>query len=414
MIALKINCIKTKKFNNCCINFVFKQKLEKDIITSNSMLLDNLTYSTKNYPTRKDLLKRYEYLYGTYVRCNLTKVGEYMYSSLSIDFLNPIYCDKGYLKDILDILLEVVYNPNINNNAFDETTFKINKNNYHDYLISTKEKASLYAYKRSLEILNTKNISYNIEGYLEDFDNITNKSLINTYNNLINNSELEIYIVGHLDMNYIKDYLTKHIKDNNITKKLNIYNKLDRVDKYKDIEEYGDYTQDNLVIHYNMDIKTKKEREIILPVFNQLFGGGGLNTLLFTTVREKHSLCYSIRSFYNPFDNIFTITAGIDGKNKKLCLELIDKLFNDIKNGNISNKDIRDSIRFLKTKYKSFDSSIYNIYSYQFNHNNYDTYLPIDRIKLINTVTKEDIINIVNKININTVYMLRGNKHEEN
>ncbi len=409
---MKIHCIKTKKFKDCLINFVFKNKLVKSKITENSMLIDNMVYSTKNYPTKKELYNRLEYLYDAYISGRLTRTGENMYSVFSLSFLNPTYCDKGYIEDILDIMLEIIYNPNIEDDKFNEKNFNINKNNYRDYLESLKENSNKYAYRKSMECLNTPYISYAMDGYIEDFDRIDNKSLVNTYKELLN-GELEIYVVGHLDMKYIEDYLNKRIKDNNIVRDNTIYCRIDN-DKLIDIEEIGNNRQDNMLLHYSIDKMNKREREIVLPLYNHILGGRGLTSKLYSSVREKHSLCYYIMSFYNIYDSLLTIGLGFNCKNKDRCIELIDNAFNEMSSGKFTNKEVKDGIKFLVNQYKNSDNNVHSILLYNFNKDNYDTYLPNEKINNIKTVTKKEIVDFSKKIHLKEIFLLKGDEADEN
>ena len=77
-----INYIKTNNFKNCQIQFVFKEKLKVNTITCNSLLLDFLVYSSYNYPTRRELRNKLEYLYNSNIYGKLFKTKVYNFSIL--------------------------------------------------------------------------------------------------------------------------------------------------------------------------------------------------------------------------------------------------------------------------------------------------------------------------------------------
>ena len=70
---------------------------------------------------------------------------------------------------------------------------------------------------------------------------------------------------------------------------------------------------------------TKRERDVVLPIFNSIFGGNNLTSKLYTNVREKNSLCYVINSYFIKFGSLMIVRAGIDSSNKDKSVELINK-----------------------------------------------------------------------------------------
>ena len=84
---------------------------------------------------------------------------------------------------------------------------------------------------------------------------------------------------------------------------------------------------------------TDFELRYVLNVYSYILGGGP-DSKLFKTVREKNSLCYTISSVSQPLNSILTINAGIDKKNFKKTVELIKKEMNDMRKNKFSNDDI--------------------------------------------------------------------------
>ena len=94
--SYRIHTIKTDKFKNCSMEIMFRNKLEKDKITANNMLVDMLMHSSKKYPKRRDVAIELENLYSASFRGFTTRLGSSVMLSFVLDFLNPKYCEKGY------------------------------------------------------------------------------------------------------------------------------------------------------------------------------------------------------------------------------------------------------------------------------------------------------------------------------
>ena len=109
------------------------------------------------------------------------------------------------------------------------------------------------------------------------------------------------------------------------------------------------------------------------------------------------------------------IAAGIEIDKYDEAYSLILKQVEDIKNGEITEEEIKDAKSYLTNSYKSFydeQAAIINFDMGQTLLNNEDS---IDEcIAKINAVTKEDVIKIANKIELQLTYFLTGKEEGEN
>ena len=254
--SYRIHTIKTDKFKNCSMEIMFRNKLVKEEITANNMLVDMLMHSSKKYPKRRDVAIELENLYSASLRGFSTRLGNSIMLSFVLDFLNPKYCEEGYLNDVLSMPFEMLLNPNISDNEeFDQRSFNIIKNRIKSDIESLKENAAKYAIRRSLSNMDDSSpSSYYMVGYMDDLESITPVSLWDVYNNVLSNYVCDIYVIGNLDMEEVvsvikKKFINRTIKQDK--KELYVDNKLRK--KYIDIEETGKYEQDSFVMIYNLD-----------------------------------------------------------------------------------------------------------------------------------------------------------------
>ena len=165
--------IKTDKFKSCLMEVVFSKPLDKSKVTIDNFLVENLGYTCKKYPKRKNMVEKLEDLYAASCYSVTTKVGNVLFSNFILEFLDPKYCDKNYLKDVLELPFEMIFNPNITNNEFDIKTFNIIKNRIRASISSLKENATRYAIQESLKAMDKDSpSSINSIGYLKDLEEI--------------------------------------------------------------------------------------------------------------------------------------------------------------------------------------------------------------------------------------------------
>lgn len=408
--SYKIHTIKTDKFKNCSMEIMFRNNLIKEEITENNMLVDMLMHSSKKYPKRRDIAIELENLYSSSVRGFSTRLGNSIMLSFVLDFLNPRYCDEGYLEEVISLPFELLLNPNVDNLEFDRRSFNIIKNRIKSDIESLKENASRYAFRRSLTLMDKDSpSSYYMTGYLSDLENITPSSLVDTYHRMLNDYICDIYIIGNLDMDkvvqLIKDkFKIKTIKDY----KVNLYvdNKIRK--KNLDICETGNYEQDSLVMIYNLDKLNKKERDYVIQLYNIILGSGGLTSKLYKYLREENSLCYIVSSMYQKYDGLLLIYSGIDKKDKNKCLKLINKALQEMINGDFTDEELDNAKKAVISSIKmSEDTNGGIINNYLFNE--LDN-LPLydERVKEFKKISKKDVIEVAKKVRLNTIYLLSG------
>ena len=178
------------------------------------------------------------------------------------------------------------------------------------------------------------------------------------------------------------------------------------------VKEKQKISQSKLVLGMKIDKMTNFELRYVLNVYSYILGGGP-DSKLFKTVREKNSLCYHISSSGVPLSSIMTITAGINKKDFKKALSLIKTEIINMKKGKFSNDDIiKAKVTYINSLKELEDNpdSILSLYSGI-------EYLGSDDIKdrlvKINKVSKKDVIKLASKIHLDTIYLLEGELDEE-
>lgn len=408
--SYKIHTIKTDKFKNCSMEVMFRNKIDEKKITENNMVVDLLMHSSKKYPKRRDVAIELENLYSSFLRGSITRLGSSVLLSFIMDFLNPKYCEDGYLEEVIAMPFEMILNPNVTDGEFDRRSFNIIKNRIKSDIESLKENATRYAFRRSLSIMDDKSpSSYYMVGNLEDLDNITPESLVKSYNDILNNYICDIYVIGNLDMDEVVELIKKYFKINTIKEeKLNLYVDNKVVKKYKDITEYGSYEQDSLVMIYNLDNFTKRERDFTIHLYNLILGSGGLTSKLYRYLREENSLCYLVSSMYQKYDNLLLVYSGIDQKDKDKCVKLVNRAINEMIKGDFSDEEIDNAKKAVISSIKMSEDTNGGIIN-NFLFNDLDN-LPLydERVKEFKTVTREEIMEVARKVRLNTIYLLGG------
>lgn len=414
MNAYNLHVINTNKFKTVTVEVDFRYSVNNKDITKTNILKDMLLSSSYNYPSEIELVKETENLYDLKLTSSNIRIGNDNILSFRTRFLNEIYTENKMNEESIKFLLDIIFNPNIKNGMFNEEELKRSKNRLEKNILSIKDNKLKYALFNLFSKYPDKPYSYNPYGYIKDLDDITTESLYTYYKDIINNSIIDIFVVGDVDGDKIKNIFKDNFKAYMFhPKKIDILVKelepAKRIKKYKDIEEAN---QSQFTMLCSLNNLTDFERKYVLLVYNEMLGGSS-NSILFDTVRGKNSYAYYVNSSHKAYDNILFIYAGIEPGNDEAVLKLVRKSLLDITKGKFSDE-------LLESSKKAIISGITTSFDYPVGIiNNYLSKVLIGsedadiRIKNIEKITKNDIISLAKKIKPNAVYVLEG-QHEGN
>jgi predicted Zn-dependent peptidase len=165
-------------------------------------------------------------------------------------------------------------------------------------------------------------------------------------------------------------------------------------------------TQGKLVLGLDVNIENEGQK-YITSVYNGILGGTATSKL-FQNVREKASLAYAASSSYLRHKNNIFINCGIEIENYEKALKIIREQLEDMKNGNFTEDDIANAKKTIISSIKSIDDEQDTEISYFLGQELSENKTTLDEyMKNIEKVTKQDVIDIAGKININTIYFLK-------
>ena len=93
--------------------------------------------------------------------------------------------------------------------------------------------------------------------------------------------------------------------------------------------------------------------------------------------------------------------------------KLTEQKLEDIKKGNITDEEFKEAINFRKKNLKQFDDYIDSLSFSKQSNILFDNDDLDERRKQVDTITKEEIIALANKIELNVEYILKGDKDNE-
>lgn len=412
--GITLHIIKTEKFKTNLLAVYLTMPLNKETVTLNALIPAVLKRGSATMQTSDEISKKLEEMYGASFDCGIDKIGDNQILKFYIESINNDYLpiNEDLLKQSIEKLLEIIFNPLLENAIFKEEYVQSEKQNLKQIIEGKIDNKAQYAFTKCIEEM-YKDKPYGLYkyGYVENLEQIDAKNLYNQYNNLINNCKVDIFISGNIEEN-----VSNIVKENENIRNLKerkaqfITNgeKSNISDEIKTIEEKMDISQGKLVIGLDIEEDTK-ESKYIATVYNAILGGTPTSKL-FQNVREKSSLAYTASSSYLKHKNNIFIRCGIEIENYEKAVEIIKQQLEEIKNGNFTDDEINSAKTNIIATIKSIPDEQDTEITYYFGQELSEIKMNFEEYENnVNLVTKQNIIDFANKIKINTIYFLRGN-----
>lgn len=430
---IKIKRFENNKFktNEIAVFATIKQTQEN--ATKNALIPAVLRRGSTNYRNQLEISKKLENMYGANFNCGVDKSGDYIILKFFIETINNEYSDskENLAQEAFNLLTDIVFNPLVENDGFNINYVKQEKDNLAKIINSKKDDKANYAYQRCIEEM-FKNNPYGIYKYgsLQDLEKINEKNLYGYYLNIIQNSQIFIYINGknansiNVDENINNNF---KIAFNNNSNEYNENDDLQEKNENAEIEdnknteikdnknaeivalqpinivkEKLDVTQGKLIIGLN----APSENKYAVTMYNTILGGGA-NSKLFQNVREKESLAYYASSRYIRRKNAIIIRTGIELANYDKAVKVIKEQLEEMKKGNISDYELASAKTLILASLKLIPESQEDIMAFDFDQDVFNENLTFEQYyKKIENITLKEIIDVANQVKINTIYYL--------
>lgn len=412
--GINLHIIKTDKFKTNLLSVFITTPLEKEHVTKNALIPMVLRRGNMENKTQEELSIALEEMYGASFDCGIEKNGDNQILKFYLEVINDefIPTQENVLKQALNTIINVIFNPLIKNNEFIPEYIETEKENLKQIIESKKDNKAKYAFERCLEEM-YKEQPFGIHkfGYVEDLEKIEQSQLYSHYKELINKSKIDIFISGQVESQEIINILNqnKQIKELDARKPNYIITKpVEKTNSQEEqtVKESMDVTQGKLVIGVDI-LNTNEDYRYIASVYNAILGGTA-NSKLFQNVREKASLAYTTNSNYIKPKNNIIIKAGIQIENYEKALQIIKQQLNDMQQGNFTEEDLNNAKTSIISTIKFIPDEQDTTLSYYFGQELSNTYSTIEEyIKSIETVTHEEVQTLAQNVKINTIYFLK-------
>lgn len=410
--GITLHTIENEKFKTNLMAVFLTVPLKRQTVTLDTLLTLVLRRGCKKMPSQEEISKTLEQMYGASFDGGIEKTGDnhvlkFYLESLKEEFLPE---KEELLKESINTLFEILFEPLVEKNAFKKEYVEGEKQNLIQIINGKIDNKAFYALERCIEQM-YQNEPYGLYkyGYIEDLESITPETLYSYYQKFIQECKIDIFLSGTVKEELIKE--NEQIKQLKQRKAEYIINNEQTEEKQtkeiQTVEEKMDVAQGKLVLGLDVKDTSARSKHVAL-VYNAILGGTP-NSKMFQNVREKESLAYTASSGYVRQKNNIFIRCGIEVDNYSKAVELIKQQLTEMKQGEFTDDDLNNAKNFIISTIKGIGDEQDTEISYYLGQELAGSGLnPELYANEIEKVTKEEVKQLADKIQINMIYFLRN------
>jgi predicted Zn-dependent peptidase len=364
-----------------------------------------LPSATDRLPTKTLMFEHLEELYGAYFKSRVQSIGQYSVLSIVLTIPDPkIVSDVNLFYDAVNLFDDVI-------NAhthFKAEVFNEEKRNFLESWSTIKDKKRLYASIRfNAHFYHNDLQGYPITGKPEDIKLLEIADFENYYNDKLKNDDLLYIFNGHFS-DLEKDILNQKFNSSFNLKEDVIMDFRKARHATKTLMEKADMSQAQVRIGYILNIY-RKDKLYYAALLLDLIIGAYADSKLFKHIRETLGLCYDISSSYDAYKGTLSISAGVDKLKKDEAIAEIIKVIDEIITIGVNEIDLEQAKTYLIHQTKSSLDSQSVLTSRAFiRHLIKEVQTLENRIDRIQSVTLNDMDELLKHLKIDTIYALHG------
>lgn len=402
----------TRQFKTVSTRVVLHHPLGEDA-TETALVPQVLLRGSARYPTTQALARRREELFGTELGADVSKLGRDHLVWVGVGGISPRFVGAGsrLLRDQLELLAEVLFHPReVGNGRFDEEYTRQEKNVLRqkiERLINEKRRYGMFRLYQ--EMCQGDPFAIHRLGRLDRIESITAEGLFQHYREILAESPVSIFVVGPVDPQEVqtaiqnlfpwsKEGRQSLFAAGPYTPKPN--------GKPRTVREEQEVNQALLYLGYRTGITFADERYPALSLYSGILGAFP-HSKLFIQVREKASLAYFAFSQLEPTMGLMVTSCGIDPANYERALDLMRAQVEAMARGEFSDEEMAAARASLRTGLRSiYDSPDALVDRTLLGVVNRRLRPPEEMIAALDRVTKDDIVEVAQQVELDTIYFL--------
>lgn len=408
---MNLHVLPTDKFKTTTIIVQLEQDLHESTVTKTALVPYVLKRGCAKYPTTQQLRQYLDSLFGAVFHTDVIKKGEKQVIQIQLEMANEKFLSdqSPLLSKGIEFLGEVITQPLVDNGGFLPSFVKSEAESLKNKISSLVDDKIKYANQRVTEEM-CKDEPYRLLSYgkLEELEQVDPVALYTYYQQLISENPIDIYVVGDVQLQEVQTEIEKSFRVNRTQIKNLTFQPIQKTNvKENIVVEEMEVGQGKLNIGCRTQTTLIDDDYEALLMYNGILGGFP-HSKLFVNVREKESLAYYAVSRLESQKGILMLMSGIEIDKYEQAVAIMKEQLQLMKNGEISEQEMTQTKATLRNQLLEIQDNARTIIDFVYNGRLAGKSKTLEEmLEKIDQVTVKDVVNIAEKVEIDTIYFLR-------
>lgn len=411
-----LTAVCTEKFKSSCLAVTLLAPMDRETVTANALLPSVLRRGSRQYPDNQAIAAALDELCGGALEASVRQQGEIQCIGLLGSFLDDSFSPDGspILEPAAQLLGQLLLQPVLENGVFKADYVAGEGKNLADSIQAQINQKRQYALKRLKELMCDRE-PYGLDklGFADQAVAITPQQLWDRYQQLLSTAPIALYYCGSAPAERVEQALRSALAglpDRSGVQPLNLPDAAPAVEQQRYFEDQMDVTQGNLAMGWRTGITIHSEDYPALLVLNAVYGGT-TTSKLFMNVRERLSLCYYASSALDKLKGLMLVSSGIEFDKVGQAKEEILAQFQACLQGEITEQELEAARRaVVSSLHACQDSQDLLEYYWQTQAAAGLCQQPEELAQAVEQVTAQQAADAAKKLQLDTVYFLKGNE----
>ncbi len=407
-----LTALPTDKFKTSVLSVSLVRPLSRREASLSALLPAVLRRGTREIPDMKTFADVLAELYGARLEPCVRKKGEAQCVGFVSGFVDGAFLPgkPAILPEITRLLCQTLLDPAREGGGFVCAYVESERGQLVDMIRAAKNDKRSWAEQRLLALM-CENEAYGVPepGTEETAESITPEALWAHYQTILPRSRVECVYVGPAPFNTVAGYLVKHLK--NMPR--GVIDPVEtavvrRAETERFFTETMAVSQGKLALGARLGV-TSADPAYPAAVMLSAVYGGTTSAKLFTHVRERLSLAYYAASIIHARKGLLIVSSGIDPTALEPAKNEIKAQWDAICRGEITDEELETARRSLRDSLLSSTDRPAGLEDYYLGQVSGGTLgSPEELAARVETVTKEEIVDVARGATWDTVYFLTG------
>lgn len=406
-----LHFIKAEQFKTNQVTCRFSADVTKVNRARRALVAQMLETANAVYPTSRLFRQQLANLYGAHLSTSLSTRGLVHCLDIDMSFVANPYVPghEDLVSEALAFLRSVLYKPLTMAEQYQKAFFDIEQVNLINYLESDREDV-FYSSDLALARLffEEEALQGSKYGSPEQVAQENSYTALQEFRRMLAEDRIDIFVVGDFEEYPILQGIHQFtFRPRN--PQLNYLYQQAYSNITREELEQRPVNQSVLTLGYQVPVAYGDQDYLAFLVVNGLLGMFP-HSLLFTEIREKAGLAYSISSQFNPYQSFLKIQAGIDGAERQRTMRLINQQLNHIKSGRFSIELVKKTKKMLLASVKQAQDSHKSLVELAYNRAIFwDKVMSLEAFAQgLEAVTKKDLMAAANKMRLQAIHFMEG------